>query len=66
MIKLYETPTYRLEAQTLTPNDRLMTLELYQTFPEAEHPRRQRITQLTLPPDTIRHIGLYLIGQTSK
>lgn len=63
MITLYETQQYRLEG-CVKKNNGLATLELFQTFPEAQHPRQQRICQLNLPTDKLKHVALWLLSHT--
>lgn len=60
MKTLYETPLYRLEGDVLK-SPGVTTVELYQTFTEARHPRQQRICQLNLPPEAVCRIGAWLI-----
>ncbi len=47
---IYETPSFRLDARA-TVGRVGRTVEIFQTFPQAKHPRAQRILCLTLPPD---------------
>ena len=47
-----EVTNYRLELGVFPYGD-LFSVELYQTFPEAQRPRRQRLVQLNLTGDEL-------------
>ena len=49
MRHIHKANNYLLEGRILDSRTG-RTVELYQTFPDAEHPRAQRILQLNLPP----------------
>lgn len=47
-----EGKNYLLELEVVPYRD-LFSVELYQTFPEAQRPRRQRLVQLNLTSDEL-------------
>ena len=55
---IHDAPGYRLTARVGgTP----LTVELYQQFPQAQHPRDQRIASFTLPPESLRRLSNLLV-----
>lgn len=51
-ITLHSTPGYSLEGRITKHTITGATVELFATYPNALHPRAQRIACLTLPPES--------------
>ena len=54
---IHESPAYRLESRVTRHPLTGKTLELFVTYPLAQHPRSQRIACLTLPDEAFARLA---------
>ena len=66
MKTIHDTPTFRLDGRTTDDGHGNRTVELFQTFPLAQHPRSQRILCLTLPPISRARLAALIGADTEE
>jgi hypothetical protein len=57
MLTIHNDPGFRIEARVTTHPITGKTVELFQVFPQARHPRSQRLTCLTLPQESFDRLA---------
>lgn len=61
-LTIHQTDLYLLEGSfSVTESTGQVTLELFQTFPQARNPRSQRILSLTLPEPSLSNLNLLVL-----
>lgn len=60
---LHSTPGFLIEAQVTNHPITGKTVELFQTLPQAQHPRAQRIACLTLPQASFARLAELLTDE---
>jgi len=61
---IYDSPSYKVRGHVIQSGTGELTLELYTEHPQAQHPRMQRVLQLTCPPDDLSEMGAWLIEES--
>ncbi len=57
---IHSTPSFLIEARVTNHPTTGKTVELFQTLPQAQHPRAQRIACLTLPQTSFSRLAALL------
>jgi hypothetical protein len=60
---IHSTPSFLIEAKVTNHPITGKTVELLQTLPQAQHPRAQRITCLTLPQASFSRLAALLTDE---
>lgn len=60
MKTIHDTPGFRIECRVTHHPITGKTVELFQTMPQAQHPRAQRIACLTLPQASLSRLAALL------
>ena len=63
MKTIHDTPGYRLDSRTTDHPITGRTVELFASYPQAQHPRYQRIACLTLPLLARIKLAAALLGE---
>jgi hypothetical protein len=61
---IYDSPSYKVRGHVIPSGTGELTLELYTEHPQAQHPRMQRVLQLTTDRETLADLGCWLIDST--